>query len=325
MQNLPDMQKTTTGFAKIAINKVGMRNVELPISFFHPILQEVITSKGTFSSYCNLVEDVKGVNMSRISRSLIDVLKTMDYSKESNLFKMMEDFSYELKKAHQTDNIYTKLRLDYPVYATTPYTMLDSPEYVQLTLETTLKGDELKNYLSIHRIGMSLCPCSKEMSLLGNNVTQEELELLKNLPATLSSKVLAAGFGAHNQRSHVDLTVEVPTGAVLDIESLIKKIDDSYSCTTKTVLKRPDEKYETEVSYLGGFFAETEFGEFEFTKVEGSGPKFVEDIARDVATKLNSLLDKDILDYVVVVNNDESIHSGDIEATAILSAGRNLQ
>ena len=97
-------------------------------------------------------------------------------------------------------------------------------------------------------------------------------------------------------------------------------LDKAFSCPTKTVLKRPDEKYETEVSYMGGFF-DTTYNPPKFVHVEGSGPKFVEDIARDVADQLQEQLDVSISDYVIVVNNDESIHSGDILATAVLQQG----
>jgi len=71
---------------------------------------------------------------------------------------------------------------------------------------------------------------------------------------------------------------------------------------------------------MGGYFDEHS----NFIKTTG-GPMFVEDIARNIANKLNQILDKNILDYVVIVNNQESIHSDDIMATAILSAGRNLK
>lgn len=316
------MQKSTNGFKQIPIKKVGMRNVELPLQIFHTGLQKVIEVKGNFSSYCNLVEGVKGINMSRISRTLIDVIENNDFSYEKNIFAMMELFSKTLQEAHCTDNIFTKVKFDYPIYTHSPYTTLSSPEYAHVILETTLEEKVLKKYLTVSRVGMSLCPCSKEMSLLKNNLTEEDLALIKSLPSDLQSTILQAGFGAHNQRSHIDVTLEVAQNICL--EEVFVLLDRAFSCPTKTVLKRPDEKYETEVSYMGGFF-DTSFSPPKFIEVEGTGPKFVEDIARDVADQLNTLLDTIIKDYAVVVNNDESIHSGDILATAVLTAGRSLK
>lgn len=319
--NLPDMQKSTEGFKRIPIKKVGMRNVELPLQIFHTGLQKSIEVKGMFSSYCNLVEGVKGINMSRISRTLIDVIENNDFSCESNVFAMMELFSKTLQKAHNTDNIFTKVKFDYPIYTQSPYTTLNSPEYTHITLETNLEQGVLKKYLTVSRVGMSLCPCSKEMSLLKNNLSEADLTLLNTLPSNLRDTILQAGFGAHNQRSHIDVTLDVVDDVCF--EDIFVLLDRAFSCPTKTVLKRPDEKYETEVSYMGGFF-DTSFNPPKFVSVEGSGPKFVEDIARDVADQLNTLLDTTIADYTVVVNNDESIHSGNILATAVLTAGRSL-
>lgn len=319
--NLPDIQKSTEGFKRIPIKKVGMRHLELPMRVFHTALRRTIEVKGTFSSYCNLVEDVKGINMSRISRTLIDALTSPEFDLSENLFARMETFSKELKRAHETDNIYTKVTFDYPLYPLSPVTELSSPEYVKLTLETNFEEGRIRNFLTISRVGMSLCPCSKEMSLLTNNLTPTERQVLETLPPELFQKVKMAGYGAHNQRSHIDLTVEVKDVISLNLEHLVNLLDQSFSCPVKTVLKRPDEKYETEVSYLGGFFNNNAT----FQKVNSGGPKFVEDIARDVAHSLNQYLDSTIIDYVVVVNNDESIHSGDILATAILTAGRDLQ
>ncbi len=316
------MQKSTEGFKRIPIKKVGMRNVELPLQIFHTGLQKSIEVKGTFSSYCNLVEGVKGINMSRISRTLIDIIENNDFSQNKNVFAMMELFSTTLQEAHETDNIFTKVKFDYPIYTQSPYTTLSSPEYAHIVLETNLEQKVLKKYLTVSRVGMSLCPCSKEMSLLKNNLSEKDLMAIETLPSDLQNTILQAGFGAHNQRSHIDVTLDIIEDVCF--EDIFVLLDRSFSCPTKTVLKRPDEKYETEVSYMGGFF-DTSFSPPKFVQIKGSGPKFVEDIARDVADQLNTLLDTTIADYTVVVNNDESIHSGNILATAVLTAGRDLQ
>jgi len=91
--------------------------------------------------------------------------------------------------------------------------------------------------------------------------------------------------GAHNQRSHV--TVEVCTKDFIWIEEIIEMVEEEASCELYGVLKRPDEKYVTERAY--------------------DNPKFVEDMVRDVATRLNN--DKRIVKYVVESENFESIHN----------------
>jgi GTP cyclohydrolase I len=91
--------------------------------------------------------------------------------------------------------------------------------------------------------------------------------------------------GAHNQRSHV--TLKVRTCNFVWIEELIDIVEQQASCELYGLLKRPDEKYVTERAY--------------------DNPKFVEDVVRDVAARLNA--DDRICAYTVEAENFESIHN----------------
>lgn len=98
-----------------------------------------------------------------------------------------------------------------------------------------------------------------------------------------SKKISARG--AHNQRSHV--TIDVRTREFMWIEELIDIVEQEASCELYGLLKRPDEKYVTERAY--------------------DNPKFVEDMVRDVAARLNA--HERIGAYVVEAENFESIHN----------------
>jgi len=103
----------------------------------------------------------------------------------------------------------------------------------------------------------SLCPCSKKIS----------------------------ERGAHNQRSHVTLTLR--TNRFVWIEEVIRIAEEQASCELYGLLKRPDEKYVTERAY--------------------DNPKFVEDMVRDVAAVLNA--DDRVDAFIVESENFESIHN----------------
>ncbi len=92
-------------------------------------------------------------------------------------------------------------------------------------------------------------------------------------------------YGAHNQRSHVTITAH--TKGFVWIEDLIDIVEEESSCEIYGLLKRPDEKYVTERAY--------------------DNPKFVEDMVRDVAARLNR--DPRIEGYVLESENFESIHN----------------
>jgi GTP cyclohydrolase I len=92
-------------------------------------------------------------------------------------------------------------------------------------------------------------------------------------------------YGAHNQRSHV--TIAAQLAAEVAVEELIRIAEEEASCELWGLLKRPDEKFVTERAY--------------------ENPKFVEDLVRDVATRLNA--DERIVAYVLEAENFESIHN----------------
>jgi GTP cyclohydrolase I len=92
-------------------------------------------------------------------------------------------------------------------------------------------------------------------------------------------------YGAHNQRSHITISARIADHMWL--EELIEIAEQEASCELYGILKRPDEKYVTERAY--------------------DNPKFVEDIVRDVAVRLNN--EDRVRAYVVESENFESIHN----------------
>jgi GTP cyclohydrolase I len=92
-------------------------------------------------------------------------------------------------------------------------------------------------------------------------------------------------YGAHNQRSHITIRVRIAEHVWL--EELIDVAEQEASCELYGILKRPDEKFVTERAY--------------------DNPKFVEDMVRDIALRLNA--DERIRAYGVESENFESIHN----------------
>ncbi|MNX77251.1 GTP cyclohydrolase FolE2 [compost metagenome] len=92
-------------------------------------------------------------------------------------------------------------------------------------------------------------------------------------------------YGAHNQRSHITMRVEL--AGDLPVEALVRMAEEEASCELWGLLKRPDEKFVTERAY--------------------ENPKFVEDLVRDIAMRLNA--DARIVAYTLEAENFESIHN----------------
>ncbi|CAD6555294.1 GTP cyclohydrolase FolE2 [Paraburkholderia kirstenboschensis] len=127
-----------------------------------------------------------------------------------------------------------------------------------------------------------------EVTLTGdtrNGGTRLFLKVLVPVTSLCPCSKKISQYGAHNQRSHVTINAEL-AGEVA-VEDLVRIAEEEASCELWGLLKRPDEKFVTERAY--------------------ENPKFVEDLVRDVAQRLNA--DERIVAYVLEAENFESIHN----------------
>jgi len=118
-----------------------------------------------------------------------------------------------------------------------------------------------------------------------NNTNSVTVKVVVPVTSLCPCSKKISDYGAHNQRSHV--TVNVQASDFIWIEDLIDIVEQEASCELYGLLKRPDEKHVTERAY--------------------DNPKFVEDMVRDVAARLNS--DKRVRSYTLESENFESIHN----------------
>ena len=120
-----------------------------------------------------------------------------------------------------------------------------------------------------------------------NGAGRDHVDLQVTAPVTSlcpCSKQIS-DYGAHNQRSHISIRAELL--GELDIETLVRMAEEEASCEVFGLLKRPDEKWVTERAY--------------------DNPKFVEDLVRDIALRLQA--EARIGAWRVSSENFESIHN----------------
>lgn len=171
------------------------------------------------------------------------------------------------------------------------------PSFKEMLLETTarLEAETAHIEMAFSYFVEKCAPISEIKSLLDYQITfigeiwdgKPILNLKAVVPVTSlcpCSKQISK-YGAHNQRSHVSLNVRVRDS--IWIEDMIDLVEAEASCELYGLLKRSDEKYVTEQAY--------------------ENPKFVEDLVRDIAIKLED--DQRIGAYRVESENFESIHN----------------
>ena len=126
-------------------------------------------------------------------------------------------------------------------------------------------------------------------SIRGSSDPSGRVDLVSEVAVPISSvcpcSMEISDNGAHNQRGEVKLCTRFKK--FIWMEDMIELVEGSASCDVFSVLKRVDEKSVTERAF--------------------ANPKFVEDIVRDVAKKLNA--DDNITWFSVSAENFESIHN----------------
>jgi GTP cyclohydrolase I len=234
---------------RIAIDRVGIKAIRHPMVVADKSdgVQHTIA---VFNMYVNLPHNFKGTHMSRF----VEILNS--HEREISV-ESFQTILREMTAKLETDSGHIEMTFPYFINKSAPVSQVRSLLDYEVTFIGEIKNGEYFFTMKVLVPVTSLCPCSKKIS----------------------------DYGAHNQRSHVSISVR--TNSFVWIEDIIRIAETNASCELYGLLKRPDEKYVTEKAY--------------------DNPKFVEDIVRDIAEVLNR--DDRIDAYVVESENFESIHN----------------
>jgi GTP cyclohydrolase I len=247
-ENIADVQ-SSADTRQIAINKVGIKDIRHPVRIQDRSGGEQHTI-ANFNMYVNLPHNFKGTHMSRF----VEILN--NHERELSV-KSFKEVLREMTERLEAEAGHIEMSFPYFVNKKAPVSEVESLMDYDVTFIGELTDGEPRLKVKVVVPVTSLCPCSKKIS----------------------------DYGAHNQRSHV--TVTISTDKFVWIEDIIDLVEKQASCELFGLLKRPDEKYVTERAY--------------------DNPKFVEDMVRDVAVQLNN--DERITGYIVESENFESIHN----------------
>ncbi|HEX8009447.1 MAG TPA: GTP cyclohydrolase FolE2 [Casimicrobiaceae bacterium] len=247
---LPDTQ-SLPDVRELPIERVGVKGLRYPVAL-RAAKGEVQHTIAELGMYVGLAHDVKGTHMSRFVEILEEHREPLDIA---GLRAMHE------RMLERLGAVTGRLELHFPYFIrkAAPVSGVESLlDYdARWAIETAADG---RTRLTIELTApvTSLCPCSKKV----------------------------ADYGAHNQRSHITVRVEVAAGE-LSLEELARIAEEEASSELYGLLKRSDEKFVTERAY--------------------DNPKFVEDLVRDIALRLKR--DPRISRFRVASENFESIHN----------------
>lgn len=234
---------------KIAIDQVGIKAIRYPLQV-RDRSDGVQRTIAVCNLYVSLPHHFKGTHMSRF----VEILNGHD--REVSVETLPEMLCEMVEKLEAGCG---RIEMNFPYFIrkSAPISGVFSLMDYDVTLIGDIDNGHTTSTIRVVVPVTSLCPCSKKIS----------------------------ARGAHNQRSHVTITVTI--NRHLWIEELVGIVESEASCQVYGLLKRPDEKFVTEHAY--------------------DNPKFVEDMVRDVAARLQA--EPRIDRYTVEAENFESIHN----------------
>ncbi|MEO5340935.1 MAG: GTP cyclohydrolase FolE2 [Magnetococcus sp. MYC-9] len=245
---------------RLNIDKVGVKEIRYPILVRDRDRGEQHTI-ASVNMYVNLPHQFKGTHMSRF-------LEVLAEQNEAISVEKLPEILHKIQQCLNAEEAHIDLEFPYFVRKEAPVSKASALMDYQVRFSGVRKGDQYQLTLGVMVPVTSLCPCSKEIS----------------------------DYGAHNQRSHVTVTLRYKR--FIWVEEIIELVEKHASCQLYAILKRPDEKYVTEKAY--------------------DNPRFVEDIVRAIAADLEQ--DERITLFTVESENFESIHNH--SAYAYISGGQ---
>ena len=233
----------------LTVDRVGICGIRLPMNFNEGGRSH--PSVGEWKCYTDLSAQSRGTHMSRLVRALHDACKGFSYDTFRALPEKVIQCLSDASRCELSVNFDCFIEKRAPVSEEVGYIDCQTAFYARQS------RTEKRFLIRVTTPVTSLCPCSKAISK----------------------------HGAHNQRSHLSLTLEPDSGA--RVRDIVALIESCASCDLYSMLKRADEQHVTERAY--------------------DNPKFVEDMARDLAVAVEREIA--VRSYRVEAENFESIHN----------------
>ena len=161
-------------------------------------------------------------------------------------------------------------------------------------------------YIGASAVGMTVCPCAKELSQEYAAEIIKAREDIKVSEADIEKLINILPFSSHNQRSKGTINVQIKDleSHKVDVLEIIDVIEESMSGRIQSVLKRPEEAELIRIAHLK--------------------PLFSEDVVREMAR--NFILKdfpnlEDSFKVIFKIESEESIHPHNVYAEMKTTVG----
>ena len=304
VSEFPDTQDKQPSIP-ISLTRVGVTGVKKLIKIKREDKRPIILIP-TFDAFVDLPSTQQGVHMSRNPEAISEIVDEAANQSEIHLENICANLVKRLLEKHEYAlHAETEARGEYIINKLSPVSKRKTQETTHIIARAiAMKDDEgnisVRKMIGAEVIGMTVCPCAQE------SVEKDSKDkLLEFLDEETTQKVLdVVTFASHNQRGVGTILLEVPEKQDVNVDDLIKIIQDAMSSPVCEILKRPDENRIVTNAH--------------------QNPVFVEDCVRNMVIGLLEKYPNLPDDSVVTIKqvNQESIHQHNAYAEKVASFGK---
>lgn len=277
----------------IYIQSVGTVKNKTFFNLKNPFINQYVSVVAQVDLTVDLKASQRGIHMSRLQQILESLYEYKNWETPQEISQYIAQtaiFKQVAKRAH------VSIEMDSFVNTFNQESKTNSRQPFTLIVETSVNEEKVINTIGMKISVMTACPCTLEFSRLKTLYSLKENfhnsfhdSVMNYIPPTFT----------HSQKGL--LTVKVSSEKELtSLKLLYEKIKD-VAHLVESVLKRPDEHFLVNKSH--------------------SKPQFCEDLCREVAVSVSTILNKDDL-ICIEVELDESIHPHKAYASLSLIASQ---
>ncbi len=284
--DLPDVQSSPST-SNFKLTRVGVTGVKKLVQIKRPDKKTAMSLVVTMDLFVDLPASQKGSHMSRNLELVTEIIDVNLRKPVTDLESFCAQTAKQLLVKHEYATFSeVKAETDYFLERKYPDGKSGLEPYKLVSEARAKKNGEVKKLIGVKVIGMTACPCAREVIKTIGKYND------KDIPPT------------HNQRNITTLMIEVPgDDKTVDANDLIDIAEQSFSSPTYGILKRAEE------------------GKIVYSAHKN--PKFVEDVVRDILSFILKKY-KNLPDDVMVVvrsESEESIHKHNAFAERVTTLG----
>ncbi|MFX1311045.1 MAG: GTP cyclohydrolase MptA [Promethearchaeota archaeon] len=255
-----DLQDSNSSIS-IPIDKVGIIGVEKKV--------EIIQKNKKYSFYpkisalISLPGNKRGIHMSRTSETIEEIINEVIFKPTPSVEVVGDRITRKLLEKHPyTEKVNVKLEGKIIVQSKDDQQRIIQKVY---DISSFVKAKKNKSgeidfnyYIGASALGMTVCPCAKEMSQEYAATIIKNRQDLKISDDIIKKLVNILPFSSHNQRSTGTIIIQIKdlVNHKIDVLDIIDIIEESMSGKIQSVLKRPEEAKLVRTAHLKPLFAE---------------------------------------------------------------------